>query len=60
MYEEVEEPTPEEIPEEPIIEEEEVVEEEEEEEVVVVPPRGTATSMSWLFQTLAASNPRAV
>lgn len=65
MYEEAEEPIPEEIPEEPpSIEEEEVVEEEEveeeEEEVVVVPPRGTTTFMSWTFQTLMASNLRAV
>lgn len=55
VYEEAEEPTPEEIPEEPpSIEEEEVVEEEEEE---VPPPRGTATLMSSAFQSLGAAQP---
>lgn len=65
MYEEAEEPIPEEIPEEPpSVEEEEVAEEEEveeeEEEVAVVAPRGTTAFMSCTFQTLIASNLRAV
>lgn len=64
MYEEAEEPIPEEIPEEPpSVEEEVVVEEEEveeEEEEVVVSPRGTTAFMSWTFQTLIASSLRAV
>lgn len=56
VYEEAEEPTPEETPEEPpSIEEEEIVEEEEEEEVP--PPRGTAALMSSAFQSLGAAGP---